>query len=194
MVVKILFIKPNLENMFLGKSINCILIAFLFYSASCSPNRSKKEKDTLTINKNDKIHTIRITKNDSITEVIQLDSQLNFVFIAEVNNGVISGPALNFYPNGQVSKKVDTKFGVRDGHVQYYYESGALKIDLFYYFGRPIIYGAEYYDGRYGITKYSIRFGDKKGIVKIKIFDSLGNFLRDSIPPENTEYPKPDDF
>jgi antitoxin component YwqK of YwqJK toxin-antitoxin module len=166
-----------------------ISIFIICHLIGCNTGISN-EKNKVVFDRTNSLRYIYLKKNDSLSIQINLDSSLGIKSILELKKGIIDGQSLVFYPSGQLQKKVQSVGGVREGHTQYFYESGALWRDLYYYFGKPHTYAAEYWDGNYGITKYSIHFGERGKILKIKTFDSLGYFLKDSIPSASREYPE----
>jgi antitoxin component YwqK of YwqJK toxin-antitoxin module len=165
-----------------------ILIALTLFALGC--NGTSDKKNEIVIDASRQVRSIVLQKNDSLAVRINIDSLLNLRSIVEVNKGVIEGEALVFYSNGKLEKKIHSEDGIREGHTQYFFESGALKSELFYCNGKPNFYAGEYWDGHYSRIKYSIQFGENGKINKIKSFDSLGVLLRDSVPPANAEYPE----
>lgn len=171
------------------KLFKLILAATVLLSSIGCNNSIPKKNGRIVIDGSEKIKTILLKKDDSVEIRIVLDSALNFKSIYQTNRGIIEGQALIFYPDGRLEKKVLSEDGIRMGRAQYFYESGALKGDLYFYNGRPNVYGVEYWDGKYGLTKYSIHFDEHGKIEKMKVYDSLGYYIKDSVPPYNSEYP-----
>ena len=109
-------------------------------------------------------------KNNRITNIIKL-----------INNKE-NGERLLFYSNGKLSKKAIVSHGIYTDYCYEFYPSGSALAYTFYCGIYPSYFGIEYWDGPLNTMKKSIHYGERGKIERIRFFDSLGNFIKDSIP------------
>lgn len=157
--------------------------SFFIFSLSCTHRSKMKE---IVLDEKGAAYCIIINKNDSQTLKIFIDSALNLenlnAFKKENGHEISNEQQVKFYENGKVALLLESVNGIPNGHTYKFYKSGALKNNTFYVNGRPLLNAIEYWDDNFGLFRESIHFYEDGQIAKIKVFDSLGHYLRDSIP------------
>jgi antitoxin component YwqK of YwqJK toxin-antitoxin module len=143
----------------------------------------KTKKDgSVTIEKKDFVNRIILPQTDSSRLEIILNEDHSIKSVTRYSKSEFNGEQLSFHRNGRVAKKFEAWENVYHGHYYEFYESGAIAADNFFCNSYPCNYAAEYWDGPFGIMKKSIHYGDKGKIDRIRLFDTLGNFIKDSVP------------
>lgn len=158
-----------------------ILIFFTLIFISMLSCKSKTESTILRIDKNEKIHSIQLIENDSLKTVINVKDG-KILSISKYRNKKLNGELLSFYQNGELSKKQQISDGISNGHYYEFYESGALAFHNYYCNLYPCLYGVELWDQCYEVMRTQIYYGERGEIKKLRLYDTLGNFLKDSIP------------
>lgn len=158
---------------------NGSVIIFLFL-ISCNEKNSNQNKKII-IGKNDKIQSIEIVESDSTKSIIFIkDGKVEN--INKYKNEKLNGEQLRFYDNGMLSKKANVSNGVSEGYIYEFYPSGSILSYNYYCQIYPCYFGVEYWDNPLNTLKKSIHYGKKGSIDKVRLFDTLGNFTKDSIP------------
>jgi antitoxin component YwqK of YwqJK toxin-antitoxin module len=154
------------------------LFLLMMMCLSCNIQRD----DALTIKREQPVSKIILPLSDSTRIEIRLNDNHSIKSITQYKKSEFNGEQLNFHQNGRLHKKFEAWENIYHGHNYEFFESGALAADNFFCNSYPCTYGAEYWDGPHGIMKKSIHYGTKGEIVRIKFFDSSGNFIKDSTP------------
>ena len=167
-IIKIIAMKQNIF----------MIVVFCLFLFAC---KSNKKPETITLQKKDSIQKVEIVENDYTKTVINLKGAQIESIIKYVNNKM-TGEQLSFHKNGFLSKKLQTLKGITEGHRYEFYESGAFMSHTYYKDIYPAFFGTQYWDGPYGLMKSSIHYKDRGEIERVRIFDTLGNFSKDSVP------------
>jgi hypothetical protein len=161
--------------------INSSIITILVLSIYACNSSDTKKNDRIVIIKSVKVQTIEVIENDSMKSIIIIkDGKVEN--IDKYKNGKLNGEQLKFYDNGLLSKKINTSNGITEGHKYEFYPSGSILSYNYYCQIYPCYFGVEYWDSPLNTLKKSIHYGKRGEIEKVKLFDTLGYFIKDSVP------------
>jgi hypothetical protein len=157
-----------------------ILSIFTTMSLLYACNEKGRNSNNLVINNKDAISTITVIENDSMKSVITIKSG-KVETLNKFLNEKLNGEQLKFYPKGGVAKKANVSVGISEGYVYEFYPSGSVLSYNYFCNIYPCYFGVEYWDNPLNTIKKSIHYGNKGNINKIRLFDTLGIFIKDSI-------------
>jgi hypothetical protein len=162
------------------KSVKNISIIIVVVLSSCYDNTGG-ENGNIIIREQEKIKSIEIFENDSTKSVIILkDGKIET--ISKFKKGKLNGEQLKFFSNGNLSKKGGVSNGLSNGYIYEFYPSGSILSFNYYCQIYPCNFGVEYWDGPLNTLKKSIHYGERGNVDKVRLFDSLGYFIKDSFP------------
>lgn len=155
-----------------------VIYLWLIVMTGCTEAKEQGSKINLDVNAISEVH---FKLNDSVHFILTLQPN-GLKSINRYKNHVLDGEQLVFGPNGQLVDKLTTKSGVSNGHQYQFFPSGSLKNFTYYEGIYPAYFGVEYWDNPLNTIHKSIHYGERGSIERIKLFDTLGYFISDSVP------------
>ncbi len=156
---------------------NCI-IAFMMTVSLLSCRSEKERSDTIELDAKG-VYKVVVKKSDSTSIIVEFDKgEIKSVLSYKYNS--LHGEQLKF-KNERLVEKVETRNGASEGHEYLFYPSGALYLHNFFYNYKPYKYGVELWDECYEVMKKQIYYNDNGEVKRVRLFDSTGVHLRDSI-------------
>lgn len=157
------------------KGSTLVILSLILYSCNSDVN------EKIIIDSKNKIRNVEIVENDTTKTIISIRNG-KIESISRYLNNKMNGEQLKFYENGNLAKKIEASGGNKKGYNYEFYPSGSILSYNFYCEIYPCYYGVEYWNGPLNTLKKSIHYGKKGEIYKIRLFDSLGYFIKDTLP------------